>query len=165
MKELDFEEMFKAFNKIALDYLLVGGMAVNFHGIPRLTYGIDLMILLEEKNIKKLITKLQQWGYKPKLPVDPNDLMDKEKRNVWIKEKQMKAFNFFNEVRPISEVDIVLDSPVFYDELKKRSVTMRLRNVNVPTVSINDLITMKLKTGRKQDIDDVEHLKLILKTK
>jgi hypothetical protein len=165
MKELDFEDIFKAFNKIALDYLLVGGMAVNFHGIPRLTYDIDLMIHLEEKNIKKLITKLKQWGYKPKLPVDPNDLMDKEKRNAWIREKLMKAFNFFNETRPIREVHIVLDSLVFYDELKRRSVTMRLHNVDVPIISIHDLMAMKQKTGRKQDMDDVEHLKMILKTK
>jgi len=58
--ELDFQTIFKELNRIGIDYLVVGGLAVNFHGVPRMTYDIDLMVLLEPENILKFVTKLTQ---------------------------------------------------------------------------------------------------------
>ena len=47
--DLDYKTIFRELNESGVDYLVVGGLAVNFHGIPRMTYDIDLMILLESK--------------------------------------------------------------------------------------------------------------------
>jgi len=159
--ELDFQEIFKELNRLKIDYLVVGGLAVNFHGIPRMTYDIDLMVLLQEDNIIKLVTRLTDWGYRPKIPVNPMDLANEEKRNVWIKEKGMKAINFYSEKLPIGEIDIVLDSPIPYVELKNRAVMIEIFGEKIPTISIPDLIELKKKSGRKQDLSDVEYLRII----
>ena len=160
--DLDYRTIFKKLNELEIDYLVVGGLAVNFHGVPRMTYDIDLMILLQTENILKLIGKLIQWGYRPKIPVNPEDLADKAKRNSWIQDKGMKALNFYSEKLPIGEIDIVFDSPIPYDELKNRAILVELQEVKIPTISIHDLIELKLRTGRKQDLSDVEHLRMIL---
>ncbi|MBI4690542.1 MAG: hypothetical protein HY754_09800 [Nitrospirae bacterium] len=160
--ELDFQDIFKELNRLKIDYLVVGGLAVNFHGVPRMTYDVDLMILLQAENIGKLVTKLIDWGYRPKVPVNPMELADEAKRNSWINEKGMKAMNFYSEKLPIGEIDIVFDSPIFYDELKSREVIIELYGEKIPTVSIRDLIELKEKSGRKQDLSDVEYLKKIL---
>ena len=160
--KLDYRTIFKEFNKMKLDYLIVGGLAVNFHGVPRLTYDIDLMISLEPANILKLVNKLIRWGYKPRVPIDPRDLVDEEKRSSWVRAKGMKAINFYSENLPIGEIDIVFDSPIPYKTLKGRAVAFLLERETVPTVSIRDLIELKLKAGRKQDLSDVEHLKIIV---
>jgi len=160
--ELDFQTIFKDLNDLGIDYLVVGGLAVNFHGVPRMTYDIDLMVLLEPKNILKLVTKITEWGYQPKIPIDPRDLADQAKRNSWIFEKGMKAINFYSEILPIGEIDIVIDSPVPYEELRSRAIRVELQDEKVPTVSIHDLIELKLRAGRKQDLADVEHLRMVL---
>jgi len=160
--ELDFRAIFKELNKIGVDYLVVGGLAVNFHGVPRMTYDIDLMILLEPENILKLVTKLTQWGYKPRIPIDPTDLADETKRNSWVQEKGMKALNFYSEILPIGEIDILIDSPIPYGELRSRAIRVELRDERIPAVSIHDLIQLKLRAGRKQDLADVEHLRIAL---
>ena len=162
MPELDYKTIFMGLNKIKIDYLVVGGLAVNFHGIPRMTYDIDLMINLDPGNIIKLVDKLTKWGYKPKVPIDPKDLADEQKRNSWIQEKGMKALNFYSETLPVGEIDIVIDSPISYDELKKRAIKVELQGEKVPVVSINDLIEIKVQAGRKQDLADVEHLRVAL---
>jgi hypothetical protein len=59
--ELDFQTVFKELNGVGIDYLVVGGLAVNLHGVPRMTYDIDLMVLLESENILKVVSKLTQW--------------------------------------------------------------------------------------------------------
>jgi len=160
--ELDFQTIFKELNGLGIDYLVVGGLAVNFHGVPRMTYDIDLMILLEPENVLKLVTKLTQWGYKPKIPIDPRDLADETKRTSWILEKGMKALNFYSETLPIGEIDILIDTPVPYEELKGRAIKVELQDEKIPTVSIHDLIELKLRAGRKQDLADVEHLRMVL---
>ena len=160
--DLDYRTIFKELNDLGIDYIVVGGLAVNFHGIPRMTYDIDLMILLQSNNILKLVAKLTQWGYRPKVPVDPRDLADKEKRNSWIKDKGMKAFNFYNESQPIAEIHLVIDSPIPYVQLKKRAIAIEVQGEKIPIVSIHDLIKLKLQAGRKQDLADVENLKIIL---
>jgi predicted nucleotidyltransferase len=160
--ELDFQTIFKELNGPGIDYLVVGGLAVNFHGVPRMTYDIDLMILLEPENVLKLVTKLTQWGYKPKIPIDPRDLADETKRTSWILEKGMKALNFYSETLPIGEIDILIDTPVPYEELRSRAIKVELQDEKIPTVSIHDLIQLKLRAGRKQDLADVEHLKMVL---
>lgn len=159
---LDYQTIFKQFNKLGIDYLVVGGLAVNFHGVPRMTYDIDLMILLQPENILKIISKLTQWGYHPKVPIDPKDLADEKKRNAWIRDKGMRALNFYNETLPIGEIDLVLESPIPYDELKGRAIKIELQGEKIPIISIHDLIELKLHAGRKQDLFDVEHLRIIL---
>jgi len=160
--DLDFQTIFNELNSLGIDYLVVGGLAVNFHGVPRMTYDIDLMVLLEPENVIKLVTKLTQWGYKPKIPVDPRDLADEMKRNSWIFEKGMKALNFYNETFPIGEIDIVIDSPIPYEKLRSKAIEVELRDERIPTISIRDLIELKLWAGRKQDLADVDHLKMVL---
>ena len=160
--DLDFQTIFKELNRLGINYLVVGGLAVNFHGVPRMTYDIDLMVLLERENILKLINRLTQWGYRPKIPVDPRELADEIKRSSWVHEKGMKALNFYSEALPIGEIDIVIDSPIPYEELRSRAIKVELQNEKIPTVSIHDLIELKLQAGRKQDLADVEHLRMVL---
>jgi predicted nucleotidyltransferase len=160
--ELDFQSIFKELNTQKIDYLVVGGLAVNFHGVPRMTYDIDLMILLQQENISKFVTKLTDWGYRPKIPVNPMDLADEAKRKSWVQEKRMKAINFYSETLPIGEIDIIFDSLIPYDELKSRAVLIEIGSEKIPTVSIHDLIKLKQNSGRKQDLADVEYLKMIL---
>jgi predicted nucleotidyltransferase len=160
--ELDFQTIFKELNDLGIDYLVVGGLAVNFHGVPRTTYDLDLMILLEPENILKLVAKLTQWGYKPKIPIDPKDLADKSKRHSWAHDKGMKALNFYSETLPIGEIDILIETPIPYEELKSRAVRIELQDEKIPTVSIHDLIELKLRAGRKQDLADIEHLRMVL---
>ncbi len=159
---LDYERIFRELNDEGIDYLVIGGLAVNLHGIPRMTYDLDLMILLEHDMIVRLVGKLGSWGYRPRAPVKPVDLADEKKRQFWISRKNMKAFNFYHDTEPVSEIDLVIDSPIPYRELKQGAVIFMVGDVEVPVISIRDLITLKLSSGRRQDLADVEHLRSLL---
>jgi predicted nucleotidyltransferase len=74
----------------------------------------------------------------------------------------MKAFNFYSQSLPVAEIDIVIESPIPYNELKDGAVKIEVQGTMVPVVSIHDLIELKTRTGREQDLADVEHLKRVL---
>ena len=160
---LDYKKIFKELNKTKVDYLVVGGLAVNFHGIPRMTYDLDLMLLLESGNILKMVAKLSKWGYRPRAPVDPRDLADDTVRESWIVEKGLKAFSFSSPTSPIGEIDLVVETPIPYDQLKTRAMIITLEDEGIPVIALDDLITIKKVAGRQQDLMDIEHLQRIRK--
>ncbi|MEW6162681.1 MAG: nucleotidyltransferase [Nitrospirota bacterium] len=156
---LDYLAIFKKLNEKGIRYIVVGGIAVNLYGIPRMTYDIDLILDLEDNNIEKFLRLLKGWGFKPRVPVDIMDFAKKDKRDKWIKNKNMKAFNLVNPKWAISEIDVVIDSPVDYEKAHKRINNIKLHGVTIPVASIDDLIKMKEATERQQDKADIRYLK------
>ncbi len=160
---LDYLGIFRELNNREIKYIVVGGMAVNFHGIPRATYDIDLLLYLEDRNLKKFLILLKEWGFRPRVPVDIMDFADKKKRQDWIKNKNMKAFNLINPDWAIREIDIIIDTPVDYKKAIKSVKNIKFYNVVVPTISIDNLILMKSKSNREQDKADIRNLRKLLK--
>ncbi|MDI6736682.1 MAG: hypothetical protein QME42_10925 [bacterium] len=155
---LDYLGIITAFNKKQIKYIIVGGMAINLHGIPRMTYDIDLILDLEDDNLTKFLNLLKEWGFKPKVPVDIMDFANKEKRDDWIKNKNMKAFNLINPDWAMSEIDVIINTPIDYKKGIKNVNYISLGNISVPTISIGDLIKMKQVTDRRQDAADIRYL-------
>ncbi len=156
---LDYLAIFKKLNEKGIRYIVAGGIAVNLYGIPRMTYDIDLILDLDDKNLEKFLHLLKGWGFKPRVPVDIMDFAKKNKREDWIKNKNMKAFNLVNPKWAISEIDIIIDSPVDYEKGHKRAGYVELQGVSIPVVSLKDLIKMKQMTDRQQDKADVRYLR------
>lgn len=160
---LDYLAIFRKLNEERIKYIIVGGLAVNLYGIPRMTYNIDLILDLEDTNLKKFLQLLKNWGFKPKIPVDIMEFAKEEKREDWIRNKNMKAFNLVNPEWAMSEIDIVINTPVNYEKASENIKYFTLQGISAPTISIDDLIKMKDGTGRKQDKADTNYLKELKK--
>ena len=160
---LDYLTIFKRLNEKKIKYIVVGGIAVNLYGIPRMTYDTDLIVDMQDKNLKALLTLLKDWGFKPKLPVNMMEFAKSEKRRDWIKNKNMKAFCLINPEWAMSEIDIVINTPINYKKASKNIKYIALQNVSIPMISINDLIKMKKSSNRQQDKADMRYLKRLKK--
>lgn len=149
-------------SKKQVRYLVVGGLALNLLGVPRTTQDIDIFIGLDKENILQTINVLKKLGYIPRVGVVPEDLADPIKRDLWVNEKNMKAFSFFHKKDTYKVVDIVLVSSVDFSTAQAHKVIKYAKGISVPVMSIEDLITMKEKAGRAQDISDVVLLRKVL---
>lgn len=158
---LDYLAIFREFNAKKIKYIVVGGMAVNFYGVPRMTYDVDLLICMEDRNLKKFLFLMKEWGFKPRIPVDMMEFADKIKREYWIKNKNMKAFNLINPDWGISEIDIIINTPVDYGKALKNVWYNNFQGTVIPTISIDGLIKMKEKSNRQQDRKDIINLKKV----
>ena len=76
MRLSTLESVFEALNQACARYLVAGGVAVNLHGYQRMTADLDLVIKLDDNNIKKTLTALKLLGYSPIIPVTANDFAD-----------------------------------------------------------------------------------------
>jgi hypothetical protein len=154
-----FEEIFRELNRRKIDYVVVGGVAVVMHGVVRLTADLDLMVHLDEKNLTRFVEVMNELGYRPKVPVKAESFIDPENRKSWIEEKNMKVFSFYHPKKGIMLIDIFINEPVPYNKIRKAAVKMKIGNLLIPTVSIENLIKLKEISGRLQDIADIEALK------
>ena len=159
-----YEEEFKAFNKAKVKYVLVGGIAVNLLGSLRTTGDLDILVEMSDENLAKIVRILKKYGYKVRQPVDPMEIANRKIRKDWIRNKHMKAFNFYNDGQ-YKEVDLIIDSPVSYRDAKKNAILMTIGNLRLPVVSIDDLIVMKKAANRNIDKADIQELRLIKKFK
>ncbi|MBI4430252.1 MAG: hypothetical protein HY587_00885 [Candidatus Omnitrophica bacterium] len=153
-----YEEIFRDFQKEKVKYMLVGGIAVNLHGLVRNTSDLDILVKMSDKNLHKIVSILKKHGYRVRQPVDPMGIADAKTRKDWIENKHMKAFNFFLD-KEWKEVDIIIDSPVSYEEAKQKAKYIELGNLLLPLISVDHLIQMKENTGRDMDRSDIAMLK------
>ena len=58
----DFEDFVKLRNKHQVDYMIVGGYALAFHGKPRHTGDLDIWINCSEANAEKLVIAIKEFG-------------------------------------------------------------------------------------------------------
>lgn len=159
-----YEEIFEKLNKRGIDYVVVGGLAVVLHGVVRLTADLDLMVHLEEDNLRKFLSIMGELGYRPKMPVNADDFVSPKNRAQWINKKNMKVFSFFHPEMPVVLVDVFIDEPIDYKIIKADAVEIMSGNVAIPVVSIKNLIKLKQISGRPQDIADIKALEEVAKS-
>jgi predicted nucleotidyltransferase len=158
-----FLDVISLLNKLGVRYLVVGGVALVLHGVVRLTADIDLLIDLKKENIGKFLNAMKTLGYKPKLPVDPAGLLDPKIRKEWLVKKNMVAFSFMHPKEDYKLVDLLINEPVPFPGVYKRMQIVHAGKVPIKVVSLSDLIKLKKKSAKEQDLKDIEMLRELSK--
>lgn len=154
--------LFKALNAHNIDYLLVGGLAVNLHGVPRMTMDVDLVIALNADNVAKLEACAKSLNLRPSVPVMLADIADANKRAALFKEKHLIALSLISDKPEMPTVDIVIHHPLDFKKAYQNKVERDISGTPVMLASIEDMITMKKAAGRAQDLADIKHLERFL---
>src|SRR3989338_519783 len=90
-----YEDILREFQRRSVRYVIVGGVAFNLLGGERNTLDLDILVEMTDSNLRKIVAILKKAGYHVKQPVNPMLIADKRTREDWIKNKHMKAFNFY----------------------------------------------------------------------
>ena len=132
-------------NKHNVKYLVIGGYAVSVHGYPRSTKDIDLCIEMSETNASKMVQVIKDFGFSSL----------KLKNEDFLKKDSITQLGF-----PPLRIDILNDlDGVSFEEAWNNKKIISFENVPVNFIGYNDLLIVKQKAGRPQDIADVEKLK------
>ena len=59
----DFSELLALFNEYNVDYIIVGGIALAWHGAPRYTGDIDILVRAEDNNAQRIVAALEAFGF------------------------------------------------------------------------------------------------------
>ncbi len=140
----DFEEFLRLLEKNNVEYVIVGGYAVAFHGYPRFTKEIDIFYNPAESNTRKIRQSLIEFGFDPEeIPIQifsPETIL-----NFGIEPVRIDLLNKIDGVS--------------FSEAIEHSVRGNYGNQKVTYIGINQLMRNKNSTGRLQDAADMEKLR------
>ncbi len=139
-------------------YCLVGGVAVALHGVPRMTYDVDIVVPTTARPLRACREALEGLGLVARLPIGLEAFADPVVRERHLREKNLLALTFTDPSHPLREVDVLVSPPIAADELVARAVVRDADGLEVRVVSFADLVAMKRAAGRSQDLADVAHL-------
>ena len=144
-----------ALRDASVPYAIAGGYAVALHGAVRGTVDIDLVINQREKDYVAVERALASIRLAPRLPVSAKEMF--QFRAEYISKRNLLAWSFYNPSAPAELVDILIG-----EDLKSIKVeTMHVQGELVRVISRKDLIRLKQKAGRAQDLEDVRALSIL----
>jgi len=161
--EVFIRELFGALDRAGVDYAVVGGVAVNLHGVPRMTYDVDLMVATHEASLRDCRIALEQLGLRSRLPFVLETIADEATRVELERERNLVAVTFTDPVDPLREVDILVAPSLDPDGVVRRAIRRGTGASAVRVATVEDLIAMKRRAGRAQDLADIAHLEKLAK--
>jgi len=139
-----FLEFVKLLEKHQVEYLVVGGYAVGFHGFPRYTGDLDLFVAISESNASALLKVYADFGFSD-LGLEVKDFLETD-TVVEIGREPMK-------IQVLTGID-----GVKFTECYSRKTCYTLDGVKMPFISFEDLMRNKAASPRAKDKIDLEEL-------
>ena len=140
----DFRDLLELFNENNVKYIVVGGYALAYHGVPRYTGDIDLWTATSVENAQNILQALKQFGFgSTKLTID--DLTG---------DNQIVQLGY-----PPVRIDIITSvDGLDWERAFYNSIETSYGDVTIRLISLSDFIKNKKASGRHKDLADLEAL-------
>ncbi len=140
----DFSELLKLFSDFHVEYVIVGGYALAFHGAPRYTGDLGLLVATAPRNAERVMDALRAFGFG-----DTN----------------LTVSDFTEEGRlvrlghPPVRIDILTSiSGVSWEQIRANRVEEQFGDLRVSFIGRTEFIQNKRASGRAKDLADLEAL-------
>ena len=146
----DFRDFFALLTRHGVEFVVIGGVAYNFHAPPRATKDIDLWVRPTPENAEALIRAIREFGF-PTGELDADALLSDPGRVLILG-------------RAPNRIDVLLrPKGVHWEETRGGQIPTQYGDVEIRILSLPDLIRSKRAAGRPQDLVDAANLERIAK--
>lgn len=140
----DFQEFLRSFVDHDVRFLIVGGYALAAHGHPRYTKDLDVWVWADSSNAARVVEALEEFGFGG-LGLTASDFEEPDVVVQLGSEPQ--------------RIDILtFATGLIFDDAYEHRVVVDVGGLPVPFISVDDLRTNKLATGRLRDRADAADL-------
>lgn len=145
-----------------MSYLIVGGIAATIHGASRQTTDFDCLPARTTANLQRLAAALNELGARLRV----GGMTDEESKalKVVIDDVMLERAQQTTWRTDAGDLDVLTeiahrDGRIGFDELVARSVSLRLDDIGVRLISLEDLITSKEAADRDKDHEALPELR------
>ena len=145
---LDASEIFRSLAECEVEYVLIGGIAVQTHGHVRMTNDADLIPAPEPANLGRLADALNALGARVLNPGHEDEKITASmlpRATIWQFTTRAGGVDVMHEVPGGRE----------FNELRSDALEVQLGEITVPVAGLDDLIRMKEARGRQIDLEDI----------
>lgn len=140
----DFREFLECLNARNVEYLVVGGFAVAYHGAPRFTGDIDVFARPTRDNGRRMIAAMRDFGYVP----------------PGISERDFETTNTIIQMGvPPFRIDVITGiEGVSWEEAFSSRVAATDGSLPLHYIGLDELVKNKRAVGRPKDLMDLDNL-------
>ena len=144
----EFREFIGLLEKHAVEYLIVGGYAVAFHGFPRYTGDIDFFVAVSESNATRLLAVFEEFGF----------------GNIGIEKADFQQPDFVVEIgREPRKIQVLTGiDGVTFEECRQHGITETYGGMSLNFIGMDELLRNKQASARAKDLIDVQALRKLL---
>jgi len=149
----DARELFRALAHRDVEYVTIGGIAIQAHGGQRLTQDLDVAIAASPDNLERLASAL--------LDLDARILGPDGRRSRATPTAHLLASSDQWHLTTVHGPLDILTLPArlgSFADMRARAHEVPLGDLSIPIAHREDLLTMKRAAGRPQDLADVRLL-------
>ncbi len=125
--------------------VIIGGLAVAFHGRPRLTRDVDAIVFVEEERWAKFVDKGKQFSFRSR------------SADVLKLAKETRVLLVHHEPSGI-DVDLIVAGILFEEQVLERAKKVKVARLSVPVATAEDMIILKAIANRPIDLRDLDGL-------
>jgi predicted nucleotidyltransferase len=145
-----YEDLYRALNANKVKYVIIGGVAVNLYGVIRATKDVDLFIEASIENATRLLKAMEEARFGTASLISPAGILKKD-------------VTIFNDILRIDV--LVRMKNLDFEKVWQHRKIVKVKDIKINLISIDDLILSKKQAGRTIDLQDVGKLKKIKKLK
>ena len=157
MPELDIRGILEELNRARVEFLVIGGVAVGFHGYVRATKDVDIVPAPDKENLERLALLLQRLdaqiegadefeeGELPD-PLDPDAL---GLGGNWVLGTRLGRFDIMQWI----------GDEALWEKLAPAALDTEVDGLRIKVVSYQDLVALKEMAGRPEDLTDLRRLR------
>ena len=142
----DFKELLQLLNSKKIEYLVIGGYAVALYGYPRATADMHIWIAISRDNARKTVEALKEFGFNT--PELKEELFLKKGKNIRMGNPPLR-------VKFLTSID-----GVEFAECYKSKEIVKIDDIEINFISLQDLKRNKKASGKHQDLADIENLEI-----
>jgi len=147
----DPERIFAVLDAHGVDYVVVGGLAVQVHGHVRMTNDLELIPAPDRANLARLADALNDLGAR---------VLNPGAEGAVIEAKMLPRATLWQFATSAGDVDVLPDAPgaAPFADMRARALEVSLGDLRIPFAAREDLIRMKRAAGRPLDLADIAAL-------
>jgi len=148
---LHAERIFAVLDAHKVEYVVIGGIAVQVYGHVRMTNDIDLIPSPTAQNLERLAAALRELEAR---------VLNQGSEHLEIDAQMLPRATLWQLATPHGDIDVLHDAPgaAPFSRLRERALLITLDDHPIPIASRDDLIKMKRAAGRAVDLDDIAAL-------
>ena len=146
MEKLDrnFADFLRLLNSHGVEYVVIGGYAVAYHGFVRATGDLDVFVGISEKNAAALVQVFKDFGFSTPELKDQLFLEAGKIVRIGLPPLRIEVLNGI--------------SGVTFAEIYPKRIEELIDGLRVPFINLHSLLKNKAASGRLKDLADIEEL-------
>ncbi len=157
MPELDIQGILRALVEEGVEFLVIGGVAVGYHGHIRATKDVDIVPASDPANLEMLAAVLKQLD----AHVEGADEFENDELPDPLDPEALEAGGNWVLRTRLGRLDIMqwIGDDALWQRLSPAAIEDEIAGLRIKMVGYDDLIALKEQAGRPEDILDLERLR------